>query len=163
MKTETAKYLKKAFSFKRMHAGRMVKAAVRQMGGLSKSDLRKRETEPMMALAGKAPIDMLEEVGMAMHRAAPDMTAHDVERRVWKARAMNKANIVVEGVRSPREASMIRQLGGVIVRCDKGTEPSNLQSDQMQRGVEQSYTLDTSSPSEVERCAKINQMLKDCY
>lgn len=165
MKTQVAKHLENMHGFERMHMGMPVKAAVRAMTGMTKEMMgRPGKDMPTMKLGGKTPRDMMEAVGMAMHQTSPDLTANQMESRIHQAMAQGKNNIVVDGIRSPREAAMMRRMGGMIVRCDNGMEMASMAMpmDRMQNDIQQNYTLDTSGPTKMERCAKADQMLRDC-
>jgi len=162
-KTQVAKHLQKAHGFARMHAGAPVKAAVRAMSGMNRKQVRKAKDAPTMLLAGANSRDLHEAVGDATHEAAPDLTAMRLERRIRKQMAKGQSNIVVDGVRSPREAAAIQRMGGMIVRADNGTEPDDSKPmDVRQKSVMSTYSLDTSGPKKSDRHAKADAMLRDC-
>lgn len=163
-KTQVAKHLETMHGFERMHAGAPIKEMVRTASGMTKEQMRRgMKDTPTMRLGGKSPRDLLEATGHAVHMATPELTAMRLEGRIHKARGMGHSNIVVDGVRSPREAAVIQRLGGMMVRCDNGKEAdSSMPMDVMQRAVPSSYTLDTSGPKKSDRHAKADQMLRDC-
>jgi hypothetical protein len=162
-KTQVAKHLVKAHGFGRMHAGAPAKAAVRAMSGMSRDQVKAAKDDRTMMLGGADTRDLHEAVSDAMHRTAPNLTSMKLERRLRRKMGKGKSNIVVDGVRSPKEAAVIKSMGGMIARCDNGQEPDDSKPmDMLQRGVMSSYTLDTSGPKKSDRQDKTDAMIRDC-
>jgi dephospho-CoA kinase len=160
-KSSVAKQLARAHGFDRIHAGMPLKRAMRKGLGLTKAqtdgDLRER---PTMQLGGVEPRQLMEATSDAWHKAAPHATSVVMQRRVAKRMAKGHS-VVVEGVRSPVEAAMLKHMGGTILRCDNGSSPDpSKPMDKLAAAIKVDYTIDTSGKKS-ERKAAVDKMLQD--
>jgi hypothetical protein len=146
-KTVVSKHLGKDYGFERYHAGEPVKRAAQAAHGLSKRQVHgKGKDKPAPQLGGAHPRQMLESMGVAMHRAAPRATANAIHKEVLKHARKGKS-VVIDGVRSPEEEAMIRHMGGHMWRMDNGkgsAEKSMMPMDRMQEDVKADSLVDTS-------------------
>lgn len=155
-KTVVAKRLERAHGFIRLHAGQPVKRAFRAIAGMTKRDLRHAKGGHAPEIGGAAVRDALEAHSAADYAIDPGHTARALHQRLVAAvaggnpvalkKALKKARVVIDGVRKPEEAAMIRALGGQIWRADdgKGHNPA-LPMDRLQAGIVADRSLDTSS------------------
>lgn len=160
-KTSVAKHLEEAHGFARIHAGAGVKRAARAFG-LTKAQTRDKgaKDQPTMQLGGKPPRALMEAIGTAVEDAVPGAIPEMLHRRVAKRMAKGMS-VVVDGVRSPRQAKVLKDMGGVMVRTDNGVsiDPSKTM-DQRAAAIKTDYTLDTSG-KKADRKAAADRMLTD--
>lgn len=126
-KTKAAKYLAKAYGMKRLHAGDPVKKAVRAAYGLSKADVTDdnlKDSPNHAQLGGLKPRDVLDAHGGAVMNTSPRATAMQLHKRIMKAQAKGQ-HVVVEGVRQPAEAALIKSMGGHLIGVDGGKAPAD--------------------------------------
>jgi hypothetical protein len=144
-KTIVSKHLADAHNFSRIHAGAPIKKGMRVGFGLTKAEMQGKAMErPNVKLGGQTPRTVSEAQAVSTHKLAPTATAQVIRKRAG-ARMAKGRDVVVDGVRSPHEAAMIRKMGGTIWRVDNGKGPDpRLPMDQMQEGIEADHTLDSS-------------------
>jgi hypothetical protein len=122
-KSKVSRYLKKRYSFKRLHAGASVKKAMRAGFGLSRDAVDGDGKEkPNMKLGGVAPRPAMEHVSDAIATHAPKATAVALRPKVTKAMSAGR-DVVVDGIRQKAEADLIHKLGGHLVAIDTGKSP----------------------------------------
>jgi hypothetical protein len=119
-KSWASKHLRKRYGFKRVHAGAPVKWGFRKGFGLSRQDVDgKRKDRPNMKLGGVAPRAPLEAMSKGVHDTAPMATTIAMRPKIMRAMGKGR-DVVVDGVRSEKEANFIKDQGGHIVGIDTG-------------------------------------------
>jgi dephospho-CoA kinase len=122
-KSKAAKHLRKAYGFKRIHAGRPIKTAMRKGFKLSPDAVDGGGKEkPNMRLGGVRPRNVMEHVSEAVATHAPKATAVALHPKITKAMAAGR-DVVVDGVRQQAEADLIHKMGGHLVAIDTGHSP----------------------------------------
>jgi hypothetical protein len=123
-KTIVTKHLAKKHQFAGVHAGFPVKDALAHGFGLSADQVHgPAKGEPAQELGGSTPKMVLDHVGEAIAKEAPQATSI-VLRKKLREMAVNHPRVVVDGVRQQAEADTIRAHGGHIVRVNP-TDPPN--------------------------------------
>lgn len=138
----------------------MIKRAVQLGYGLSNNQVRgKAKDRPAEQLAGAAPRDMLEAVGLSTHLAAPGTTARDLHKRLTQHASQGRS-IAVDGVRDPTEEAVIRAMGGTMWRVDNGKPPNaRFPVDKRQTSVGHDATIDSGSGSKSEIRANVDKAM----
>jgi dephospho-CoA kinase len=122
-KSKAGKHLRRAYGFKRLHAGAPVKQAMRAGFALSKDAVDGGGKEkPNMQLGGIAPRPVMEHVSEAVATHAPKATALALHPKIMKAMSAGR-HVVVDGVRQQAEAALIHKMGGRLVAIDTGKSP----------------------------------------
>jgi hypothetical protein len=160
-KTSVVKHLARRHGFASLHAGQPVKKAMRVGFKLGRAHTSGNAKDHATQLLGGAVVrDAMEASGHGIHQAAPKATSVVLQRRVAKRAAAGR-DVVVDGIRSPVEAAMVRRLGGVIVRADNGKDPDpNKPLDLMQATIKADQSVDTSGKKKARKAAA-DQMLAD--
>lgn len=122
-KSKVSKRLRNRYGFKRMHAGKPVKTAMRAAFGMSKEAVDgPGKDAPHVDLGGVEPRAIMERVSEAVATHAPKATAIALRPRIMKALNAGR-HVVVDGVRQKAEADLIHRLGGKLVAVDTGRMP----------------------------------------
>lgn len=122
-KTEIIKHLMDEHGFVSTHAGRPVKKALRKGFKLKNSQVDgKHKRDAAEQLGGMDPKMVLDHVGEAIARQAPNATAIALGHKIDKMKRQHSA-IVVDGVRQQAEADLIHRRGGHMIRVDDGGGP----------------------------------------
>jgi hypothetical protein len=122
-KSKAAKHLVKRYGFKRLHAGAPIKKALRAGFGLGRADTDgARKESANIKLGGASPRAVMEPVSEAIAEQAPAATAIALRPKLVRALSRGR-DVVVDGVRQPKEAELIHKLGGKLVAIDTGKSP----------------------------------------
>jgi adenylate kinase family enzyme len=141
-KTTVCNYLKTK-GFKRLHFVTPIRQA---MAEVFRVNIRYFDAsyinEPAAFLGGVTPRMLLEYVGDAIYRAAPDALSLLFQRRFENVAKFKPAGIIADGIRRDIEAAMVRSLGGTIVRVDNGLPGDDaLPADVTQRDVIEDHRI----------------------
>jgi hypothetical protein len=144
-KSAVARHLKKAHGFELLHAGRPVKDGLKAMFpelGKAATTGDMRIDQPHLVLGGVAPRSVSDPISEAVHEHAPAATAIQLGKALDKHIGKGR-DIVVDGVRSPKEAEAIRRRGGVILRIRRpGVEADpELAMDRMQADIKADHQV----------------------
>lgn len=160
-KTGVTKYLRNAYGFARIHAGMPIKKAAAEGFGLPQAMVAGKAKDMETAILGGArPRDLMEAMSEAVARKAPMAISASMRRRIGKHAAAGRS-VVVDGIRSPQQAQTIKELGGYVVRVDRGTsiDPKK-PTDASAAMVKVDYTISTAG-SKKDRKAACDKMLDD--
>lgn len=123
-KTCITKRLAKKHGFVITHAGYPVKDALQHGFGLDPEQVHGlRKGEPAGQLGGVKPKIVLDHVGEAIAKHAPNATAIALHSKL-KEMSANHPRVVVDGVRQQAEADLIHAHGGHIVRINPDDPPN---------------------------------------
>lgn len=85
--------------------------------GLTEEDLNGSTKEiPNTILCGKTPRYAMQTLGTKWR----ELIGRDLWVNIWKSRAMQHRRVVVDDVRFPHEVTAIRELGGKVIRIERG-------------------------------------------
>jgi hypothetical protein len=155
-KTTVAKHLVEKFGFRRFHLGLSVKEAVLWGFGLHRDQVDGGLIDLETAdLGGVTPRAVLEAVGDAVHRVAPQATSIAWERAV-RALPPENGRVLADGIRRVAEAEAVRRLDGIVIRISRpNTFDPNLPCDVTQAEVQEDEVLyNIGDPSHVLRKAE---------
>lgn len=141
-KTEVAKHLIRKYGFTRVHLGLSIKRAIHEGFLLMEAAVDGNLIDkPCPEFGGVMPRAVLEAVGDAVHRVAPEATSIAWETAVRESGA---DKILADGIRRVQEAAAVRRLGGIVIRVVRpGVEGDpNLPCDVTQRFVEEDVTIE---------------------
>lgn len=123
-KTVVTKHLAKEHGFAGVHAGYPVKDALQHGFNLSQDQVHGgRKGDPATELGGTTPKELLDHVGEAIAKHAPQATALCLRKKLAEM-GVNHARVVVDGVRQQAEADAIRECGGHIIRVNPQVPPN---------------------------------------
>jgi|SRR5580700_2081576 dephospho-CoA kinase len=123
-KTVITKRLMKKHGFAAVHAGYPVKDAMEKGFKLDPEQVHGgRKGEPAEQLGGVKPKIVLDHVGEAIAKHAPQATSIALHHRL-KEMSVNHERVVVDGVRQQAEADLIHKHGGHIVRINPDDPPN---------------------------------------
>jgi hypothetical protein len=137
-KTTAAKYLVSAHGYERVPFAAPLKRMLRAIG-LGDAELDgDRKEEPCDLLMGVTPRHAMQMLGTEFGRNAihPEIWLH-----LWKAAAARHSLVVVDDVRFANEAAVIREMGGRLIRIERGPAADLL----MRGGLARSVGMDTHS------------------
>ena len=123
-KTVVTRHLAKKHGFVGCHAGYPVKAALQHGFDLSPDQVHgSAKGDPAQELGGATPKMVLDHVGEAVAKHAPQATALKLRKKLAEM-AASHPRVVVDGVRQQAEADTIRAHGGHIVRVNPDDPPN---------------------------------------
>lgn len=123
-KTVVTRHLAKKHGFAGCHAGYPVKDALQHGFGLSADQVHgTAKGDPAQELGGATPKMVLDHVGEAVAREAPQATSIVLRKKLAEM-STNHPRVVVDGVRQQAEADCIRAHGGHIVRVNPDDPPN---------------------------------------
>lgn len=143
-KTTVANRLVEKWGFERIHTGIAVKRAVMAGFDLTEADVDGDARDaPSYELGEVMPRTVLEAVGEAIHKVAPEATALAWQREL--ARRGYPARVLADGIRRPAEAAAVKQTGcGVVFRISSPRNAINpdFPCDAMQAEVSADFLID---------------------
>lgn len=145
-KTTVCQHLIKRYGFVRIHAANPLKQGYCTIFGVPKAATEQPTVEePAAYLGGVTPRAVLEQLGDRLHEVAPWALPKTLDKRLKNMERMDgrggQARIVVDGIRRPNEAMIVRGHGGKIVRLDGAAVDPEKPCDATQALVDHDHTL----------------------
>jgi len=143
-KTLACRHLIERHGFVRIHVAQAVKDALRYGFHLSDTHVDGSLIEvPLDELGGISCRTVLEQIGAAISKCAPEATAIDWTRRI-KGLDPSVTRVLADGIRRPAEAAAVRRHGGAVIRIARSTVANGrdeLPMDVNQRGIDADLTI----------------------